>query len=88
MENEKPPTDMENLRRRDDNQISRIIDVIQSQTNEIRQLRGDVVEMTEVLTAWRNAKGTIKIVYCIGQAIKWTVATSAALSLLWYTIKK
>lgn len=79
---------MEKLRRRDDNQISRIIDVIQAQTTEIRQLRADVAEMTEVLTVWRNAKGTIKIVYCMGQALKWTVATSAAVAVIYYALKK
>lgn len=88
MDDENQAAKIENLRRQDDNQIGRIIDSVQAQTAEIRQMRESISEMHEVLSAWRGAKNTIKIVYWTGQIIKWTAATTAAVSVIWYAWKK
>ena len=62
---------------------------------DLQEIRNHQLEQTEtlvavkeILVAWDDAKGFIKIVKLLGNVAKWLTGVGAALGLIWYWWKK
>jgi len=67
------------------------ITLIHSDLQEIRQLQQQqaaiLSAVKEILEAWDDAKGFIRIVKIIGNTTKWAVAVGVSIAAVWYAIR-
>lgn len=56
--------------------------------HDLKSIKNQLATVTEILTAWNNAKGFIKTVKFIGDAIKWAAPAIAAITAYWYYISR
>ena len=55
---------------------------------DLQSIKSDIKTMREVLSAWDNAKGFVKVVRISGDVAKWVVLVGAAIAAIWYAIVK
>ena len=55
---------------------------------DLQSIKSDIKNMREVLSAWDNAKGFVKIVRISGEVAKWFVAVGMAFAAIWYVITR
>lgn len=44
--------------------------------------------VAEIVSAWDNAKGFVKTVRIVGEVAKWLVVAGAAVTAIWYWVKR
>lgn len=67
---------------------------LQKQRDELSQLCHDVAEIKEtldsvkdLLEAWKNAKGAVRVIYILGTTVKWLVVVGVSISAIIFFLK-
>ena len=56
--------------------------------HDLKSIKNQLATVTEILTAWNNAKGFVKTIKFMGDAIKWAAPVVAAITAYWYYISR
>lgn len=56
--------------------------------NDLKDIKDEVAKMTELMAAWDNAKGFVKTIRVIGELTKWVVAVGAAITAIWWWVRR
>lgn len=67
--------------------LHQLIAATEKNTAEISATRAELASVHELLNAWNSARGAIKVVYAIGNTIRWITLVSAAATAAWLSIK-
>lgn len=67
--------------------LAKLLEQANKNAADLTAMRDEVGEMRELLTAWRNARGAIRIIQVISATLKWCAMLGGSVALIWYSIK-
>lgn len=80
------PSDLEQ-REESRKSIEKLIRCQEQMTQQLDTVNSTMQEMSEVLAAWRNARGAIKTIQVLADICRWTAYLAVSIGAIWYFLK-
>lgn len=67
--------------------LEKLIEICECNTAELKATRKDLDAVRELLSAWQAAQGAIRVIYLVGNTVRWLTMVAAAFTACIYGLR-